>query len=163
MQRAVVPGGVGRQRHFATAAQCARHHPLSLHGRRRVRVMQRRKPRFQLRAPRANLDAERALSGGRQTVVRVKMGTDPLAQTQTLETGRGQDNRRVIAAVELREPRVQIAAQRLHNQLRITHAQHCLAAQAGRADHAARGQRGERVVGVRDERIARVFALHDGG
>lgn len=162
MQRAVAPRGIRRERHLATAAKRARDHALSFDGGCGVVVMQRCEPCREVRAVGANLDAERALPAA-ATVVGIEQRADALAQTQTLQAGCGQNDRRVIAAIEFRQTRVQIAAQRPHFEVRITHAQHGLAAQAGGADHGAGRQCGERVVLVGDQRVARIFALHDGG
>ena len=83
------------------------------------------------------------LAGSGQAVLRIEQRTDALAQTQTLQTGSGQNDRRIVAAIEFRQTRIQIAAQRLHLEMRITHAQHRFTAQAGGADHGACRQRGQ--------------------
>ena len=146
MQRAVVPGRIGRERHFATAAERTRHHAFRFHSRGGMFVMQRREPRGEFSAIRANLDAERALTRGGQTVFWIEQRADTLAQTQTLQTGGSQNDRGVVAAIEFRQTRIEIAAQRPHFEMRVTHAQHRFAAQARRADHGAGRQRGKRIV-----------------
>lgn len=123
-------------------------------------IVQRREPRGDIGAARGDLDAERALPRGGQAVVDVEQRADPRGEAETLEARGGEDDRRVIAAVELREPRVEIAAQRPHVEPRMARAQHRLAAQARRADDGARRQRVERRVIVRHERVARILAAH---
>ncbi len=124
--------------------------------------MQRREPCGELRAVGANLDAERALARRGQTVFGIEQRADAIGETQALQTCRGQNDRRVLAAIELGEPRIEIAAQRPHIEMRIAHAQHRFTPQARGADHGTGRQRGERIVLVGHERVARILALHDG-
>ncbi|MGF6740317.1 hypothetical protein OKW47_004063 [Paraburkholderia atlantica] len=126
-------------------------------------MMQRREPCGEVRAIGANLDAERALSRRGQTILGIEQRADTIGETETLQPGRGQNDRRVVAAIELGESGIEIAAQRPHVEMRIAHAQHRLAPQTRGADHGTGRQRGERVVLIGHERVARVLALHDGG
>jgi hypothetical protein len=77
MQYAVAPVGIGGERHFATAAERARHHPLSLDSRRRRFMVQRREPRGEIVAAGADLDTQRALPCGRQADFDRQTGTNP--------------------------------------------------------------------------------------
>jgi len=162
MQRAVAPYGVRGERHFATAAERARHRAFRLDRERGVFIVQRCEPRGEIGAVRANLDAERALPRCRQALGRIEQRTDARFQTETLQTRRREDDRRVLAAVELGETRIEIAAQRPHFEMRKARANHRLATQARRTDDAPRRQRIERCVMRRHESVARIFALHDG-
>ncbi len=83
------------------------------------------------------------------------------AQSETLQAGSGEQDRVELAFVELLQPRADVAAQRLHRQMRVARAQLGFAAQAGGADHAAGRQIGQAFVLVRDEGVARVLALAD--
>ena len=109
----------------------------------------------------ADLDAERALARRRQADGRIEQAADAPAQAQAFQARGGQHDGVVVAAIELAEPGVEVAAQRLDRQLRMARADLRLAAQAGRAD-GARRQLGQRGVGVGDEGVARVGALEHG-
>lgn len=163
VQLARAPHRMRGERHLAAAAERARHHPLGLDRERGLRVVQRCEPRGDVVAVRSDFDAERALARGGRARVDVEQRADPRFEAEALQAGGRQDDRRVIAAIELRQARVEAGAQRQHVQVRVARAQHRLAAQARRADHGAGRQRVERRVVVRHERIARVLALHDRG
>ena len=64
-----------------------------------------------------------------------------------------EDDRVVVASVELREPRVHVAAQRPEVQVRITRAQLALAPEARGPHDRVRGQRRDDGIAVRDERV----------
>ena len=124
--------------------------------------MQRRKRGLHVGTIGANLDAQRALPGGRQRFFRCDGRTDALGQPQALEPGGSQDDGGVVTTVELAQARVQIATQRLNDQMRETRPQRCLATQAGGAHHSAGRQRGQIGVVVGDKGVARVFAFENG-
>ncbi len=120
----------------------------------------------QIGAVGAHLDAQRALTGGRQGLVRFKNRANAALQPQPLEAGRGQHDGVVAALVELAQAGVQVAAQGFDA--------HILDDPAGPARHAAtpgdagwmcpRRHRAAdrprwRTTG-RHPGIARVFALH---
>ena len=91
----------------------------------------------------AAFERERALPDGGQAVLRIEQRRDPLAEAQPLQTRGGEDDRVVLALVELAQPRVDVAAQRHDRQQRIALAQLRFAAQARRADARAARQLGE--------------------
>jgi hypothetical protein len=128
-------------------------------------VVQRRQDRHQVDAVVAfgDFDRHRALPGGRQADVRLQHRADALRQAEALEAGGGQDDGRVVAAIELAQAGIEVAAQRLDDQVRVARRDQRLAAQAAGADDGAGRQRVERGVIVGDEGVARVFALQHGG
>ncbi|MNN14774.1 hypothetical protein D3C81_1278540 [compost metagenome] len=126
-------------------------------------MVERRQPCGQLGAAGWGLDAKRALPGSRQRRFNGDQRADAVIQAQALEPRGGQDDGAVFAAVKLAEPRVEVAAQRLDHQVRIAGAQQGLAAQAGGADHSAGRHLVERGEAVRNQCVARVFALHHRG
>ncbi len=76
-----------------------------------------------------------------------------LLQSQPLETRRRQDNRVELAVLQLRESRIDIAAQRLDGQIRAHQPELRLAAQARAADPRTLRQRVQRRPGPADQRI----------
>ena len=108
------------------------------------RVVQRRQHGAQVDAVAAagqDLDRHRALPGGRQAVLGFEQRADALRQAEALQAGGGQDDGRVLAAIELAQAGIEVAAQRLDDQLRIARRDQRLAAQAAGADHGAGRQR----------------------
>ena len=91
------------------------------------------------------------------------MIADPPGQPEPLQPGRGEQDRVVVAAVELGEARLDVAAQRGELQARVARRDLRGAAQAGGAHARPRRQRAERGVAVGDEGVARVLALEDRG
>ena len=124
----------------------------------------RSRPRSAGSSVAAHLDAERALAGRRQHLGRAsKTAADARLQAEPHEPGGGQHDGVVAAVVELAQPGVEVAAQRLDAQVGAQRAQLHQPAQARRADAGALGQLGERRVARRDEGVARILALEHGG
>ena len=85
-------------------------------------------------------DTQRALPRRRQRLLRRQDGLDAILQAEADQAGSGQDDRVVLAGIELLQAGIEVAAQALDDQLRIFGAQDGLAAQAGGADHGASRQ-----------------------
>ena len=84
-------------------------------------------------------------------------------QVQALEAGGGQHDGVVPALVELAKPGVQVAAQGLDVQVGPQGLEQHQPAQAGRADHGALRQFGQRCKIIGHKGVARVFARQDAG
>ena len=128
-----------------------------------IGVVQRCQQGVQLGAVGADLNAQRALAHGRQAFRRRQFLADALAQAQALQAGGGQDDGVELAVVQFAQAGLHIAAQRLDHQMRKAGTQLRFAAQAGRAYHGAVRQLVQAGVAVGNQRVARVFALADGG
>ena len=161
-ERATLPVRPGGQRHAAAAAQRTRHRALGMHRQPGRRVGQR----FQRLAQRgrigAHLQAQRALPGRRQHHVRIDHRADARVQAQPLQARGGQHDAVVLALVELAQPGVEVAPQRLHIQVRPDRLELHHPAQARGADPRALRQRLHRLETGRDPGIARVLALQHG-
>ncbi len=96
----------------------------------------------------AAFDAYCALADGGQRDFRRQRLTNARLQLQTLQSGGRQNNSVILAGVEFRQARSDVAAQRADHQIRAAFANLALTAQAGRADYRALRQRVERVVVV---------------
>ena len=112
-QRVLFPLGVGGERRLAAAAQRARERTLGRRRERRRTIGERPSAASEIAAIGAAFDRERTLAGRRQAVVRIEQRADPRAEPEPLQSGRRQDDRVVPAVVELAQPRVDVAAQRL--------------------------------------------------
>src|SRR5207247_9530945 len=104
---------------------------------------------------------ERPLPRRGQTLLGLEHRSDSRRETEALEPRRGEHDCLALSPIELREPRVEIAAQWFHLQVRIALAQLRLAAQAGRSEAASRTQRFEARAHVRHEAVARVSPPRD--
>ena len=116
----------------------------------------------------ADFNAQGTLPGGGQHGGGLENLADAFTQAQALETGSGQHDGLVLTLVELAQPGVEVAAQRLNAHIAAAQggqrlAQQHQAAQAGGAHHGTGRQVGQaRAVG-RHPGIARVFAVHHAG
>src|SRR5882762_4501001 len=82
-------------------------------------------------------------------------------ETEPLEPRCGEYDCLEFSPIELRKPRVEIAAQRIHHQLRMALAQLRLAPQAGSSNDTSRRQRFEARAQVRYKAVARVLSRGD--
>lgn len=100
--------------------------------------------------------------GGQDYLARQHL-CDAVGKAEALEAGHGQDDGIEVLALELLEPRVDIATQVRNLEVRPRMQQLCLAAQARRADLRALRQIFKRFVLRAHDGVARVKALCDGG
>ena len=111
----------------------------------------------------AHLETECALTRTRQHGVGLEQRADAGREAQPLQAGGGEHDRVVLPFVELAQPRVEVAAQRLDLQVGPLRAQLHDAAQARGADARAVRQLVQRRMARGHERIARVLALQHRG
>ena len=124
---------------------------------------QRRKGVDQVLAITAHFNAQGPLARGRQHGCVGECGADALAHLQPFEARCGQNNRVVLAFVELAQTGVEVAAQGLNLQVRPQGLQQHLAAQAGGAHHRTLRQRFQAGVARRNEGVMGVFSFHHAG
>ncbi len=106
-----------------------------------------------------DFNRQRALARRRQAGLGIEHRADAVGQAQALEAGGSEDDGGVFAAIELAQPGIEVAAQRLDDQVGEAGGDQRLAAQAAGADDRAVGQVGQGGVVVGDKGVARVFAL----
>ena len=102
--------GVSRQRNLARPAQHPRHCALGRDACKRYGTRQGTKPLAHIVAVVTDLDAQSALPGSRQTLVWLEIATDSLAQAQAFQAGSRQDNRVIVAAIQLTQASIEITA-----------------------------------------------------
>mmetsp|Transcript_15050 Transcript_15050/g.35640 ORF Transcript_15050/g.35640 Transcript_15050/m.35640 type:complete len:285 (-) Transcript_15050:548-1402(-) len=162
-QSAALPPRVRRQWQAAAATERPGDGTLGLAGQQGRRMVQLQQGLAQRSGVGADLQTQRPLPRARQHLLDLEDAAHALPQAQALETGSGQHDGVVAALIELAQPGIEVAAQRLDAQVRPQVQQLRHAAQAGAADDGALGKLGERRIVVRDEGVARVFALQHGG
>ena len=156
------PHRMRRQRHAAAAAQRTRHRPFGLHRQHGGAVGQAGQALQECHRVGAHFEPQRALPRAGQHVRRLEHRANPRPQAKALQPGRRQHDRIKLAFVELAQPSVQVAAQRLHLQVRPQRTELHHPPQAGGADAGALRQFGQRRKLVGHERVARIFALQHG-
>src|SRR5262249_5214031 len=137
------------ERQLARPRQRARQRTLGAHRQCRVAMLERCEPRDEISAFGETLDAERALAWRWQAVGGIDERGDALGESESFQPGRGDDDRIVLAVVELAQARADVAAQRFDLELRKAVAQLAFAPQARRADARAGRQCRERGKSVR--------------
>jgi hypothetical protein len=160
-QLVVLPNAVRGEGGVTTTSETLAKSPLGRGGKRRLGVREQRECRDYIGAIGAALQRQRALADSGQAVVGIEQCRDAIPVAQALETGRRENNRRILAVVQFLQPRVHIAAKRLDVELRIALAQLSLAAQARGTDDAVRRHFSERRISVGHPGVTRVVALHD--
>src|SRR5262245_6880585 len=151
------------KRNRAAAAESAAHGALSAHAERHRCVDERRKQRGDVRSRLEAFDAERALAGRRQAVLRVEARADALAQAEPDQSGDRQDHGVVLAAVELGEARLDVATQQLRLQVWMALEYLRRTPQAGSSYHRSFRHFPERRKLRGDKRVSWILALEDGG
>src|SRR5687767_11079109 len=116
----------------------------------------------------SSLDGDDALSGGGYADFGGNRGRDAIRASEPPQPGRGEDERVVLARIELAEPCAQVSAHGLEGRARKTPGQLCDAPDAARAD--ARSMR-ERTLNLRnrqrpgvgqDEGVERILTRQHG-
>ena len=158
-ERTANPRRVGSERHAAAATESTRHGTLGLHREPGGAMGQQRQLRAQRMRVAAHFDAERALPGARQHPLRLEARTNALRQTETHQPGGREHDGVVAAVVELAQACIEVAAQRLHIEVRPQRDQLHDPPQARCADSGAQWQFVERAEVVGDKSIARVFTF----
>src|SRR6266446_5847458 len=145
----------------AIARQCAAQRTLGEYAGRCLEVPESSQSLPQFASVLAAFDHERALPRRGQALLGLEHRSDSRRETEPLEPRCGEHDRLEFSPIELREPRVEIAAQRIHHQLRMALAQLRLAPQAGSSNDASRRQRFEARAQVRYKAVARVLSRGD--
>ncbi len=155
---------MGRERYRAASAEPAHDFPLGPHAACRPGVRERREPLADRRVVEPALDADRALAGGRQAFGGGEAGGDARLETEAPEPRARQHDRVELSGVELAEPGLDVAAQRLDHRV-LARGTHLRASPQARGADARFGrQRGERRgvdTPAHDQRVARVAPLAD--
>jgi hypothetical protein len=123
MQSTFDVDAVGSDRNLAAALQVARQGALGADATCGVGIVERRKQRGDARIAGAIFDRDRALRGGRQPFRWFQPAADTAGFAESVESGAGEDDRVVVAGVELVQARADVAAQVEHCQIRTQRAQ----------------------------------------
>ena len=108
-----------------------------------------------------DLDGDGALARGRRQDLGVKTLGDPMTKAEAVEARAGKDERVGLTLIEPSEPGVDVAVERMNDQVRPSGEQEAGPARTVRPDTRARRQIGEtalRGIGPDDQRVARVGA-----
>ena len=135
--------------------------PLGIHPVGGIGMVQRRQQGMDLAVGGAALDPHGALAASRQAVFGADRGTDATLEAETNQPGGSQDDRVVLAGIQLGQTGINVATEELDFQVGAARQQLGLTAQTGSADHATGRQRIEIGVGVGYKGITRVFPFAD--
>ena len=116
---------------------------------------------YQVGAIGAAFDAHSALPRRRQTVFGREDGSNTVGKPQPLQPRGRQHDGRILAVIELLQPGLHVAAQRLDFEPWKARANLAFAAQAGSSHATAVGQRGKTGILIGDESIPRIGAFGD--
>ena len=108
-----VEGRVRGDGRLAARLEDTRNRAFGKRGANRRRVIELREDAAQIGCVVQALDADDALCGGREHLFRCELLADAVVEAEALETRRCEDDRVVVAGIELGETRVDVAAQRL--------------------------------------------------
>ena len=128
---------ISSDRHRAAAMQVQIHCAFGADAAKRRRVAERCEQRRRQRVAGAAFDGDRTLRGGRQPLRWCQSCADARAETEPIEPGAGEDDRVVVADVELGKTRIDVAAQIAQIEIRTQRTQLCLPAQRRCADACA--------------------------
>jgi DMSO reductase anchor subunit len=158
-KQAAVARRVRADRHVTAAMELPVHRPLGFDAEAGIGVIEFAQQGVYFGIVFARLDGDRALGDRRQPARSIEPMTDIARQPQTVQAGAGEDDRVVVAGFELRDPRVDVAAQILDIQIRSARTQLRLPSHRGRADDRPARKRIEIAEAHRDEGIERIGAL----
>jgi membrane protein YqaA with SNARE-associated domain len=158
------PADLGRARPAGRRSSLPPRAERALGARREGRgcVLEGREEGGQVGARLQVLDREDALRDRRERRRGRDGRADALLEPEAAQARHGEDDGVVLAAIELGEPRVHVAAQRAEGKARERAAQLAFAPQARGADDRAGGHRRERFVSRGHERIERLLAGAEG-
>ena len=139
-QRFLLPCGMRRQGHGATAAHGSADASFGIHLHRSGQVVQAGQNLGKVRPIGANLDANGALPSRGCHGVQGKCVTDAVVEAQALEARGGQHDARILTFVQFAQARVQVASQGLNPKIGPEGFEQHGSSQAGGADHGARRQ-----------------------
>src|SRR3954454_14921315 len=141
------PNAVGRrlrvraERHHATSRQRTANLSLGSHAPLRRMMVERSKHLDQVCTLFETLDTDRALTRRGQAFLGLQYCADARVESEPLEARRRENNRGVLAFIELAQTGLHIAAQGNHIERRIARSHLALAAQAGGPDGCTGQQR----------------------
>ena len=161
-QHSSVQFGKAAQRYLAAAIQAPAHFPFGPHAGGGIGIVQRCQTGKQVGTIGTDFDAQRTLADCRQAVAGFQQRGNALGQSQPAQSGSGENDRIVLAFVELAQPGLHVAAQRFDSQMGIAGANLAFAPQAGSANHRARRQLFQTGIAHRNESVARIFAFEYG-
>src|SRR2546421_2213492 len=112
-QLVVLPNAQRGEGRVTTTSETLTKGTLGRGRKRRLGVREQREYGDYVGAIGAAFQRQRALADSGQTVVGIEQGGDATRVAQALETGGSENDRRILAVVQLLQPRVHIAAKRL--------------------------------------------------
>lgn len=129
MQHVAVETGQRGDRHMAAAIQGTVHGALGTDTNARIGIIQRCKQRLNIGRILTTLHCNRALRRSGQPLGRFQACTDARGKAQALQPGAGQQDGLVFTGIEFCQPRIDIAAQIIDQQILAQRAQLRLAPQ----------------------------------
>jgi len=125
------------------------------------RMVEGRQEVYELMVAGPDLHGQSPLAGIGQADLWVKILGDAAGQPQTGQTGGGEDRSIIFAVVDLMDPGINVAPDRLEAQVSPDRPELSRAAGAAGADAGARGKLPEGLPAAGNEDVARVFPLRD--